>query len=226
MALPTVANVLEIAFHWTIDEDTKAITKLHWRQTAGTASESNLTALATAIVAGTTASLHSLVSAHVDNTLVSCTDLGTAGLVSGTVGGARAGSRTGGASYLPGQVCLVANYRIGRRYRGGKPRSYWPAGTMSDVADAQTWQTVQLAAGTHTLYTDLRATLDAVGAATGGGITLGAQCSISYFSGGHWIAGTSGKPKWIPTLRGTPVVDDILSMSLRRKLGTQKRRVR
>lgn len=47
------------------------------------------------------------------------------------------GTRAG--SPLPNNVAMVASYKIARRYRGGHPRTYWPAGVIADVTSGNLW---------------------------------------------------------------------------------------
>lgn len=48
-----------------------------------------------------------------------------------------AGTRTG--TEMPNQVALVISWLINRRYRGGHPRTYLPAGVLEDVTSARLW---------------------------------------------------------------------------------------
>lgn len=43
-----------------------------------------------------------------------------------------AGTRPGTA--LPSSVAAVTSWKVNTRYRGGHPRTYWPAGVITDVA--------------------------------------------------------------------------------------------
>jgi hypothetical protein len=221
--LPNVPNVVEVAIQWRIDEDGNALTRLHY-QYAGTPDANALLNMANSIANsfyGTTA-LGGVMSSHVTIGNVTLTDLGhdlrPQGI--GYKAGAT-GNRAGG--YLPASNCVVMNYKIGRRYRGGKPRSYFPWGTQTDLADAQTWTQ-----SAYTAFVNAFTGIDtAIKGATSAGVSLTQQVNVSYYKGGIWQPGTSGgKPKWVPALRqGGPQVDPILGATPSLRPGSQRRRM-
>ena len=72
---------------------------------------------------------------QVSNCIV--TDLGGA---TGAQGSSSAGfSGTHSGFQLPNNVALAASWHIGRRYRGGHPRTYFPGQTQSDLQDTMHW---------------------------------------------------------------------------------------
>jgi hypothetical protein len=117
---------------------------------------------------------------------------------------------------------VLINYPIGRRYRGGKPRSYLPWGTSADLNDAQTWDTTPLA-DFHTGWTAILAAVVAAGPV--GSAVIGSQCNVSYYGPpNRIITGSTGRVRTISTTRSTPIIDDLPSFSVNRKLASQRRR--
>jgi hypothetical protein len=132
------------------------------------------------------------------------------------------GSR--GANELgAGTACLV-NMPIHRRYRGGKPRSYWPFGVQTDLQTAQTWTTAFQAAVAGGLETYLAA-LEGL---TVGTTVLGVLVSISYYAGftirpSPPIAGVRARN--VSTPRSVAITPDpILAINPSIKVSSQRRR--
>lgn len=78
-----------------------------------------------------------LVPNTVTLTEVQVTDLTTVDSAFASQAMSHTGLRLG--TSLPNNVALVASYKINVRYRGGHPRTYWPAGVQADVQDGRTW---------------------------------------------------------------------------------------
>jgi len=132
-----------------------------------------------------------------------------------TVVGTRSGATLGG------QVCFIISGEIARRYRGGHPRSYWPFGIDTDSYDAHSWHPTFLTS-VLTAWGDFLTAIEGAGW-TGAG-TL-SPVNVSYYEGFTNHTYPSGRTRPIPTLRGTPVVDPIISYVPRPDYGTQRRRV-
>lgn len=158
-------------------------------------------------------------------TVVALTGVNVEDLTSATSAiGSWSGSHSGTTATpaLPASVAALVNMKVARRYRGGKPRSYWPAGASGNVGTAQTWSS-----GFQTAWnTDYNAFIAGILAAPWSGATLPSVVNVSYYKGFTPFETPSGRYKNIPTLRaGGPVVDPILSFTLNSKFGSQRRRV-
>src|SRR5215471_1331435 len=130
---------------------------------------------------------------------------------------------TAGGAVIPANACALASYAIQRRYRGGKPRTYFPMGTDTDLLDAQHW-----VAASVTNFTTRVATLSQQLAAitwTGGNAT--GLCSVSYYSGTEWVQNpVTGAWKGIAKQRATPLVDPVIGIKVSPLVASQRRRVR
>lgn len=219
MALPLVNGVIEVGFHWQIGEDSSAITKLHFSATPAPFAQADLNTMATAISSAAGTSILGQMSGAVALLEVTCTDLGSAVGTQGLDGTKRTGSN--GGTGVPAQVCTLANYKIARRYRGGKPRSYWPMGIATQTTDAQTWNNSFVTA----CQTALNTLLAAINGHAFGALTVSGQVSVSYYQpGGTWSI-VNNRPKYTPHVRATPLLDPVVNAQINPKIATQRRRM-
>lgn len=218
-ALPPVPNVLKIEYDWTIGEDMTALTRFHVRYTGGPPSGADCNTLAGDHF--TTASTDLLPLLSTANALaeVRVVDLSSASGAQGVHVGPASGSRSGAGMFA--QACLLVNEHIARRYRGGKPRMYLPLGIASDLADPQTWSSAFLTPATVGVFAWYVAFI----AFLAGTTQCVALVNLSYYSGFTNVPyGSPTKYRRTPTVRSSPVVDDIQTLSIRSKVATQRRR--
>lgn len=219
--LPTVSGVVAIVHKWQVGEDVLSTTKVYASTSSTGMSQTALAALANSIGSSFSSVVPSCCSPQVTHKEVDVIDLSSSAQTTGTFQTGYVGTRTGGM--LPAMAAFLVNYKIARRYRGGKPRSYLPLGTVTDLADAQTWSTSALGAG---LWTPFNTKWNGQFTLTATGAVLTGQVNVSYHSGSTYVAvGTSGRTRRVATLRATPVVDTILSTAPATKLGSQRKRM-
>lgn len=131
----------------------------------------------------------------------------------------------GGASAedLAASTCLLVNYAIARRYRGGKPRSYWPVMIAADLSSPQEWDAGTLGTMTTEWQTDY---LDALAGSSYSGTTLGVQVSISYYEGFTAVENPiTGRYKNVSKPRLVAIAPDVVqAFTLNANPGTQRRR--
>jgi hypothetical protein len=122
------------------------------------------------------------------------------------------GLRAGTA--LPNNCALVASYKINARYRGGHPRTYWPAGAQTDVTAGHLWAGafLTLAQGACTDY------VGDINAITLGGFPL-VFSTISFYE--HNPNG-AGLPS---VLRPSPVPFVVQSVAVHTRVDTMRRRL-
>lgn len=202
--LPPASNVIKAKLSWVLDLNTTAESILYFQYAGGTPSAADCAALAADIQASAVTNLKALVNVINKIGLVTVQDIGSSTGKEGIGGTVTAGTRTGNAN--PASTCVVMNHSIARRYRGGKPRTYFPAGGSADLASTGTWNTSL----TNTCNTNWSTFITTCLAATSGSITLPNYVSVSYFNNG--------------ALRGTPEVDVISGTIARLRIGTQRRR--
>lgn len=111
-------------------------------------------------------------------------------------------------SELPAQACVLVNYTISRRYRGGHPRVYILPPNQTLLAGPSEWDS--------TIVTELSTCITALqtyfGSGTSGTTDLSGQVCVSYVS--------SGAP------RVDPLVELISGAVVSPIMATQRRRIR
>jgi hypothetical protein len=219
-ALPPYPNVLKVRTLWTVGADSDVGTTLHFKYTGTAPSDATCTTLATSIYTAADTNLAALVNTA--NTLdgVQVQDLSSATAGFGEHLTVSDGSRAG--EPLPAQTCLLYSSAIARRYRGGKPRTYWCFGSASDVLNPSAWDSSFVSAAQG----GLDAYIAAISALSSGGTILGEQVSISYYSGFTAVTNPiTGRTRDVPTVRSVAIAPDpVLSNVARGTPATQRRR--
>jgi hypothetical protein len=216
--LPPAGKVLKITHHFTIGTDSRAIVRLFWQYTGGPPNATALKGIAEAIKTAWEAKCKAICSNSAKLTGVEVLDLSS-------LEGARfllAMSATGGAGGMGGaSSALLQNYTIPRRYRGGKPRSYWPYLPSAKIEAPQAVEPAWIAE----CNTKLGEYFSSLAAISVEGTTLTTHCNVSYFHGFTNVPyGSPTKYRRVPTPRATPVVDTISAASVNGVPGSQRRR--
>lgn len=219
--LPDVDKVCKVVLHYSISSDVVNQTRLYFRYsgTAGTVAQMSAWAdqIATVFIPQCALLMHP----QVGLTAVDTVDLSTTSSPAGHTDVAIPGTRTGGP--LPGGTAFLVNYLLARRYRGGKPRSYLPFGTDTDVQSAQKWTAAFLSTAGGDWQTFLaRVTSEGIPSSFSSVV----HCNVSYYEGWEPAETTSGRPFAKPKLRPTPRVDDITGQLADPSFGSQRRRQR
>jgi hypothetical protein len=129
------------------------------------------------------------------------------------------GSR--GGHILPASAAAVVGYEIGRRYRGGHSRGYWPFGSDTDVSSPQVWDPMFVSAFAGAVQSFFS---DVAGSGWGSAGTL-THVNVSYFHGFTVVINPStGRARNVPTVRPSPLIDTVLTYAGRSRIGSQRRR--
>jgi len=208
--LPDVPNVLRLVLSGSKQGQPWAAVQ-YARFTGASPGSAELATAAAAVGTAWQSALAQIHTAEVLLTSVTCIDLTRLDAAVGSASMNHAGSRVGTA--LPNQVALVASYKINVRYRGGHPRTYWPAGAQADITNGRLWTSgfLTLADGACTDYVG-----DINAITLGGGLLI--FSAVSYFSGTD--PGT-GKP----IMRTTPLVFPVTTVEVHPRVDTQRRRL-
>lgn len=204
--LPPVADVLKYTQNWEIGSNHKAESILYFQYTGGPPSTSACQALAADIQAAMVSDCKALMSSAWIIGPGTVLDINSNTGAEGTGGTPNNGTRTGSAQIA--SACVVINHAITRRYRGGKPRTYAPFLTETDLLTVGTWQSSSLTAVTTGWASFVTTAL----ASSSGGVSLTAYGAVSYF--------LNGAP------RTTPVFEPITASSARQVIGSQRRRLK
>jgi len=222
-AYPPVPNVLRVDLHWAIGGDPLADTRLHFKYSGGPPAVADVTAFATDSNSAAVAQLVALLAADRSFLGTKVTDLSSDTGAQGEVAVSDPGTLTG-TGLAPGSSALV-NYPIDRRYRGGKPRSYFPFGDNTKLATTGLW----LATWVTDFENAVNAYINLMNGKSSGSTSITTLVNVSYYKGFTSVQNPVTM-RWrnIPTLRATPVVDDVAPSSALGSVvvGSQRRRNR
>lgn len=219
-ALKPVSGVLRLKLIFSVGSD--LTTGFHQYLAYGTVppTASQLVTMCGSIAGSWNSFLSPMTETATILTSVDAVDLSAPDAAVGLWTGSHPGTRAGSA--LPAQAALLLNWPILRRYRGGKPRIYIPAGVASDLASPQTWSGTFLTAYA-TAWNSFESAVAAAINSWGSGAKL---VNVSYYLGGEWKQDHLGNYRRIPTPRDTPKVDEIVGANFAPTVATQRRRAR
>lgn len=217
-ALPDVPNVLKAQVQWNDSADVDVYTNHYFLYSGSSPDSSDLSNFA-GVVCGAFETYKSLWTPA--NLLAGCrvTDLTSStaaqGITSVTVNG------TGGDGDLAGGTAVVVSHTLSRRYRGGKPRNYYPWGYPGALLNRQSWTTTYIgdvATAIGGIYATIIGTVE-------GGMTIENHVNVSYYAGFTVFNPGGGKrAKNVPTLRDSPLVNAITGAVVLNRPGSQRRR--
>lgn len=217
-ALPLIPNVLRTDLLWNDSSDLNVSSVMYWRYSGSPPNASDCANFSAVLMNAFGAE----VAVWDDRTILvgaKSTDLSSNSGGVGTATGAFYGSL--GGSSLAGGTAVVVSYLINRRYRGGKPRNYFPWGDSNSLNTRQQWEPTFITAVASAMATAITTFIGT----TEGATTISAHANVSYYEGFtvQTNPGT-GRARNVPKLRTTPVVDDIVGRSVLTRPGSQRRR--
>jgi hypothetical protein len=219
--LPPVPGVLKVALEFGDVSDLRISTRRFWSYTGGAPSAADLITLATTINGHAQDAFIPLMTSTTNLLGVKVTDIGSDIGAEGEFRQSAAGTRTG--YQLPAGVAVLVNDQIARRYRGGKPRSYLPFGSSTDLDGNQRWTAGFVNAVTSAWNTFVTA----MNATASGSVSLGHPVNVSFYSGfSSYQNPATGRYKSVSQVRAVPVVDAIVAASCSQIIGSQRRRYR
>ena len=219
-ALPDYPEVLKIRTGFVVGSDTEVSVSQHFVYSGTAPSDTVCTTISSDIIGFANTSLASVLSSENSISYVSVQDLSTATAGYGETVTAYDGVETGAP--LPASTCVLASAHIARRYRGGKPRNYWPLGTATDLLNPSAWATASVTA----FDTQIAAYINSIVGYSEAGTTIGAWVSISYYEGFTAVTNPiTGRTRDIPNVRSVAIAPDtVLSMAISPRPATQRRR--
>jgi len=152
-------------------------------------------------------------------TLVDVLDIASYSGNSGSDAIAAAGTASG--TPLAAQLSSNVEFKIKRRYRGGKPRIYSLPGVDADMQNPSEWTDGHVT-GIAAAY---GAFFGAINGAGPGSMGTLQHVNVSYYSSFTNIANTSGRERAVPKYRTTAaVVDDVTAYIGKKTISSQRRR--
>lgn len=217
-ALPAIPNVVKVQFGWNDGSDTHATNVMHYRYSGGPPNATDATTIAAGLF-NAMAGCHNSWPPGTLLELCTVTDLASATGAQGAHSGAQDGTSSG-VPLAAGSAVLVT-YVIGRRYRGGKPRSYFPWGDAASLSGRQNWS----AGYVSQVSANLTAAFAAMLGVTGGSTVLTQHVNVSYYQGFVVVTDPiTGRAKNVSKPRATPLVDTIGSFKIGPTVASQRRR--
>jgi hypothetical protein len=203
--LPPVPGVVKIEFLWT-QNGVPAANIFHASYSGSAPSSSDCTAIAGQIdTAFWTSGFRGFFSNFTTLQGIRVTDIATDTGASGEYSDGNSGTIS--EEGVGAQMCVLVNYSIARRYRGGHPRTYYPGLSNTYLESPQQWDSDGVTAvnsAAANLYEILQT-------ASSGSTTLTGQVCVSYRTG--------------DAPRVTPLVEAISSAVVNGSVKTQRRRL-
>lgn len=218
--LPPVANTMRVDMQWNIGNDTTALVRFYLGYSGGAPDATDCAAFCADVHSAFDSHLAALLYTGSQVDQIKVTDIASDTGAQAFINIADNGTRSGGA--LPAGTAAVSSYRIARRYRGGKPRSYWPFGVDSDLADRGDWTSGFVSATT----TGVTAFFAALAGASSGSTTISGQINVSYFQGylPPTVAPNNRAKNNVKPRVGGPITDAILGWTTNPRPASQRRR--
>jgi hypothetical protein len=205
-ALPPVPQCLKIEFLWT-QAGVPAANIFHCTYSGGPPSPSDCNTIAQYL--GAAFWVEGLYEGYPSTTIlvgVKCTDLTSDSASVGEFSIGQAGTYEG--DEVPGQACVLVNYTISRRYRGGHPRTYFLPPTQSLLSTPSAWSDTIISE----LTSCVAALFNEMDSAIVGTTTLTGPVCVSYRTG--------------DAPRVDPLVEPITGWTVSPIVATQRRRIR
>lgn len=217
-ALPSPGKVIRTRLQFTDGTDTNILNTLHFSYT-GTVSSADLTSFNTTLGTDWGSYMKAYITENVTLESITSTDLSSD--LGAEVETAIGTTGTNSGTKMPSSVCMVIKLEIARRYRGGHPRNYLTGFPTSYLATADTWSTTEANDIVSSYGTMISALLADAPADAG---TVGCV-NVSYYNGFTAVENPlTHRYRNVPTVRETPVVDNVNSFGVNYKVAAQRRR--
>jgi len=207
-ARPPIANVIKVEYLWT-QSGAPAANVLHLGYSSAPPSSTDLGSLANSFAALWSVNVPLMSTYCPPNTIldeVVCTDLSSDSSAIGSYVDGSAGSSVG--QPLSAGSAFLVNWLITRRYRGGHPRTYWPAWTSNLIQTSTAWY-----AGTVSEMAEkMTALRSLVEHQTIGALTTTTLGAVSYYTGN--------------SPRVAPIFESFVGFRVNGLVATQRRRIR
>jgi hypothetical protein len=217
--LPDIPNVLVVQLKFRVG-NANVLSRVHLRYASAEPSRHDLNIYAAGIDAQIGTHLVALCSSQVRTVEVMVTDLTHRSAARGIAPSQQVGTRPG----LPNGagVAALVNFRVARRYRGGKPKVYVPFFVASDLTTSLTWSEEALAEASAGWAGFMSGLLTSTPPA----LRVVEQVNVSHYEGFEVVMDLrTGRSRNVPQLRSNgPAIDKITGFLINPKLGSQRRR--
>lgn len=208
--LQPVPHVLRVRLAGQIASVSPWNVLLHWNYSGTQPTSPQLNTICQAFADAWNVHLGPVHHTGVTLSTVEAWDLTSPDAAIGTAPVSHAGDLTGTA--LPAQVAVCVSWKVNYRWRGGHPRSYFPAGSSNSTTNQRNWTNLAV----QSFETAVNGWFGAMNAVTTGAVT-GRLCVVRRYS-----TLEVGQP---PTELTPPLVLDFVSFDVDTRIDTQRRRL-
>jgi hypothetical protein len=217
-ALPAAPKVIRVICRQVLQDDNDVLNRYYLSYSGTAPTSAQLSTFCGSVATAWGVDISPLQNTNITLVEVSAEDLSSATSAVGTVAVSVPGTR-GGAT-LSAAACVVVNFDIARRYRGGHPRIYLWAGSETDIQTVGTWKAAFLAA-VQSGWVAFTTAVEAAGWAGAGTIE---QVNVSFYEGFDNFTYPSGRTRPRPRVRLAPIIDAVVAIAARAIIGSIRRR--
>lgn len=212
--------MLRVGLNYSSSNDLTVFNRFYLKYSGSAPDGTALNSFAAGVSAAWAAHIAGLCTANVTLLSVDVTDLSSSTAAEGSATAGHPGSNA--STELPASLATLLNFQVARRYRGGKPRLYLPAGGNVDLLNGQQW----VSSWPPTVLAAWSAFISTLSSPGPGGATITGPVNVSYYEGFKPFETPSGRYKNIAQLRpGGPLVEPITGVTVNQRVATQRRRV-
>lgn len=208
--LQPAAHILRVRLAGSISAVSPWNVILHWNYTGPQPPSTTINALCSLFAAAWNTHLAPVHHTTVTLTTVEAVDLTAPDAAFGSAIVSHSGLLTG--TPLPASVAVCVSWKVNYRWRGGHPRSYFPAGTTASTTNQRTWTALAV----QNFETAVNGWFGAMNAATSGAVSGRLTCLRRYQTL------VAGQP---PTEITPPLPLDFVAFDVDSRIDTQRRRL-
>lgn len=220
MTVPPLPDTscLRVRLDYTDTDGTLAGSRFYLKYAGASPTGANCISIATGISTAWGSDIAPHVNGEYALTEVDVLDIASYTGLSGQWTGSISG--TDEASPMPSQCCTNVEFGIARRYRGGKPRMFFPPPGSGNMLNPGKWTSAFIDA----MESSVAAFFAAVEAIDVGAVGALGHVNLSYYEGFTNVTNSSGRTRAAPKYRLVALHDDVLSYAPKDTIGSQRRR--
>lgn len=223
MPSPPTVQAVRVKLDYINSDGAEAGSRFYLAYSGSPPTPANCLTLATDIGPIWASHIAPYITSHVTLDEIDVLDLASATGASGVFAASAAGTATDPAP--PSSVAINVEFNIARRYRGGKPRMYFPQSNNANLADQSHWTSAFLT----TFNGAVGAFIAAIEALSIGSMGTLTHVNVSFYHGRDTNQPPAGRwrgpgYKYPPLYRTTALVDTVEGYATKAVVGSQRRR--
>lgn len=209
---------LRVRLDYTNTDSTEAGSRFYLSYAGASPTGANCTSIASDIATAWGTDIAPHVNGEYALTEIDVLDIASYSGLSGQWTGSISG--TDEASAMPAQCATNVEFDIARRYRGGKPRMFFPPPGSGNMLNGGKWAAAFITA-MNAAVANFFAAVSGIDVGAVG--TLG-HVNLSYYSGFTNVTNSSGRTRAAPKYRPAALLDAIDGYATKGTIGSQRRR--